>query len=228
MGLKLPGPPRDASSIARRPRPETAAHARKPLGLTFIGAEEDDERAASSARRDIDAQVDEFVGVAVKNLGGEAAAAARPMTAMDGFHTFGNAMKIALEGDDDLYREMKAQAVETRREIEALKLAHGKLVNENQSLRLILENLRITQRGERGVDGDRGPPGRDGVQGPTGPRGEPGERGERGLPAARIVSWDADLARFTVTPLLSNGNKAATLPLRELLTAFADSLAEED
>lgn len=36
----------------------------------------------------------------------------------------------------------------------------GALQNENKSLRLILENLRITQRGERGIDGDRGPPGR--------------------------------------------------------------------
>jgi hypothetical protein len=103
----------------------------------------------------------------------------------------------------------------------------GALRNENQSLRLILEHLRITERGERGCDGDRGAPGvagRDGVglAGPAGPRGE------RGLPAARIVSWDTDLVRFTVTPLLSNGNKAATLPLKELLVAFADMLSAED
>ena len=113
-------------------------------------------------------------------------------------------------------------------DVEELKLAHGKLVNENQSLRLILENLRITQRGERGVDGDRGPPGRDGVQGPAGPQGIRGEKGERGLPTPKIVSWEPDFVKFTATPLLSNGGRGATLPLRELLTAFADMMNAED
>ena len=85
-----------------------------------------------------------------------------------------------------------------RSELEALKLAHGKLVNENQSLRLILENLRITQRGERGVDGDRGPPGRDGRNGvgAQGPRGEPGPPGR---PAPTIVAWRLDEQAFTAT-----------------------------
>jgi hypothetical protein len=84
---------------------------------------------------------------------------------------------VIAEETDDLRREVqgKLAAPALAHEIEELKLAIGALKNENQSLRLILENLRITQRGERGVDGDRGPPGRDGVQGPVGPKGERGE-----------------------------------------------------
>ena len=42
------------------------------------------------------------------------------------------------------------------------------------------------------------------------------------------MSWDADLVRLSVTPLLSNGNRSATLPLRELLIAFADMMNAED
>ena len=131
-----------------------------------------------------------------------------------------NALRKELEG--------KLGAPAQAQEIAELRNTIGAMQNETTSLRLILENLRLREKGEKGCDGDRGPPGvagRDGLQGPIGPRGE---RGERGLPAARIVSWDTDLVRLAVTPLLSNGNRSATLPLRELLIAFADMMNAED
>ena len=53
------------------------------------------------------------------------------------------------EGDilRERIREIRGEIADAqtaqRSEIEALKLAHGKLVNENQALRLVLENLRV-------------------------------------------------------------------------------------
>ena len=115
-----------------------------------------------------------------------------------------------------------------RKDVEELKLAHGKLVNENQALRLILENLRITQRGERGIDGDRGPPGRDGVQGPTGPAGPQGPKGERGVPAARIVGWECEDNASIVYPLLQTGHRGPGLRLRSVLDAYADLISDDE
>jgi hypothetical protein len=106
------------------------------------------------------------------------------------------------------------------RKIAGLENAHAKLVNENTALRLILENLRVTQRGERGVDGDRGAPGvagRDGLQGPIGPQGPVGPRGE---PAPRIVDWAIDDDRFIATPRMSDGSQGPTLSLLGLFSAY--------
>ena len=145
---------------------------------------------------------------------------------------------LVIETTNDAVREINTlidNECAHRRRIESLEsqmaeltLAQGKLVNENQSLRLILENLRITQRGERGVDGDRGPPGRDGAQGPTGPKGERGEKGERGLPAARIVSWENDDNALVVYPLMQSGHRGPGLRLRSTLDAYSDLCASED
>jgi len=93
---------------------------------------------------------------------------------------------------------------------------------------LILENLRITQRGEKGCDGDRGPPGRDGAQGAQGVRGERGEKGERGVPAARIVSWDIDDNALIAYPLLQTGHRGPGLRLRSLLDAYSDLVSASD
>jgi hypothetical protein len=95
----------------------------------------------------------------------------------------------------------------------------GALKNENQALRLILENLRITQRGERGIDGDRGPPGRDGRDG-VGQIGPRGERGERGKPAVAVVEWRPDPEAFTVQALLSDGTTGPMIALRSLFEAY--------
>ena len=96
----------------------------------------------------------------------------------------------------------------------------GALKNENQALRLILENLRITQRGERGIDGDRGPPGRDGRDGQQGPIGPRGERGERGLLAPTIIEWRPDPEAFTIQAILSDGSTGPMIALRSLFEAY--------
>jgi hypothetical protein len=102
------------------------------------------------------------------------------------------------------------------------------LQNENKSLRLILENLRVTQRGERGIDGDRGAPGvagRDGLGGPIGPAGPVGPKG---LDAPRIVSWEIDDAAFVAWPLLSTGHKGPALYLRALFESYDGQVDASD
>jgi hypothetical protein len=101
----------------------------------------------------------------------------------------------------------------------------GALKNENQALRLILENLRITQRGERGIDGDRGPPGRDGRDG-VGQIGPRGERGERGLPAPRISAWEPYPERFEIVPVLSTGERGPAIALLALFQAYDAAVQE--
>jgi hypothetical protein len=104
----------------------------------------------------------------------------------------------------------------------------GALKNENQNLRLILENLRVTQRGERGVDGDRGAPGaagRDGLQGPIGPAGPVGPKG---IDAPRIVSWEIDDAAFVAWPLLSTGHKGPALYLRGMFESYDGQVDASD
>jgi hypothetical protein len=103
----------------------------------------------------------------------------------------------------------------------------GKLQNENQALKLILENLRITQRGELGIDGDRGPPGRDGRDG-EGKIGPAGPVGPKGLDAPRIVSWEISDSDFVAYPLLSTGHKGPGLDLRGLFEAFSEQINAED
>jgi hypothetical protein len=114
------------------------------------------------------------------------------------------------------------------RKIAGLENAHAKLVNENTALRLILENLRVTQRGERGVDGDRGAPGvagRDGLQGPIGPAGP---IGPKGLDAPRIVSWEIEDSAFVAYPLLSNGHKGPGLHLRGMFEVYNQQVDATD
>lgn len=151
------------------------------------------------------------------------AAEARPPASED--HFADPAINLIVEAN-----ELTLGLIETMRAHFAGKLAGlentiGALKNENQALRLILENLRITQRGERGLDGDRGPPGaagRDGLQGQIGPRGEPGERGR---PAAKITAWTIADDEFTATPVMSDGGAGATLYLRGLFESYHNAVS---
>jgi hypothetical protein len=148
---------------------------------------------------------------------------ARPATMADIAECLDTAIGIGLESDalvGGRLRELRGQVAE-------LKLAHGKLVNENTALRLILENLRVTQRGERGVDGDRGPPGRDGRDG-VGQIGPRGERGPRGEPAARIVSWEIADSDFVAYPLLSTGDRGPGLHLRGMFEVYNEQVNAAD
>jgi hypothetical protein len=66
---------------------------------------------------------------------------------------------LVAEGHETLIDLIERQQQHFEHKIGALETRIGALNNENVSLKLILENLRITQRGERGIDGDRGPSG---------------------------------------------------------------------
>jgi hypothetical protein len=134
-------------------------------------------------------------------------------------------LEASFDGDDNILgrlRAMKAEIATVRSSFRDLELAHGALKNENQSLRLILENLRVTQRGERGESGDRGPPGRDGVQGPTGPAGP---RGEAGAKAAGFI---LNVENYSATLVTTDGTPAAQLRLRQMFEAFAQEWADSE
>lgn len=199
--------PRDGSAIARRPLP--AEHVRRPLGLAPApGADEDGQARPAPAHPSAQ---DDF------------SEARRRAPA-----SFGELLMLADAVKEEVSKPVNEVLGEIWAEFDKLKNTIGKLQNENQSLRLILENLRVTQRGERGIDGDRGPPGRDGVQGPQGARGERGEKGERGVPAARITAWEVDETKFVAYPVLQTGARGPGLHLKELLVAFADMMNAED
>lgn len=128
----------------------------------------------------------------------------------------GNKLAIDLVKDTQRHFERKLAGLEN---------TIGALKNENQALRLILENLRITQRGERGIDGDRGPPGRDGRDG-VGQIGPRGERGDRGAPAPRLTTWNIDEDRFIATPVFGDGSTGAPLNLLPLFASYDRAVQE--
>lgn len=195
--------------------------ARKPLGLGIIPGDDNDEREAASAKRAIGEEVDELVRVAVENLGGEENCKAYHPTMMDELFGFGTALKIAMEGDDDLHRAAKVKFGEVGSEIAALRLENaqlrasvGELTAKVGELSFVTERLRVEGRGPPGVAGPRGVDGRDGARGPR------GERGERGPAGPRPVSFDTDAEAFAVTGLMSDGRRAPTMHLRALFEAY--------
>ena len=137
------------------------------------------------------------------------------------------AAPLISESNDLVYRALDETCGHFERKIAGLENAIGTLKNENQSLRLILENLRITQRGERGIDGDRGPPGRDGRDG-VGQVGPAAPRGDKGHDAPRIVAWEINNSEFVAYPLLSTGRKGPGLHLRAMFEAFSDAIDGDD
>jgi hypothetical protein len=56
--------------------------------------------------------------------------------------------------------------------------------------------------------------------GPSGERGIMGLRGERGAAAPTIQSWQIDRARYTATPMMSDGSIGSSLELRALFEQF--------
>jgi len=59
-----------------------------------------------------------------------------------------------------------------------------------------------------------------GQRGAEGARGLMGPRGERGAPAPTIQSWLIDRARYTATPMMTDGSIGSTLELRGLFEQF--------
>jgi hypothetical protein len=66
----------------------------------------------------------------------------------------------------------------------------------------------LASRGSRGSRGERGPVGLGGV------------KGERGQAAPTIRSWELDRARYTATPIMSDGSSGPPLELHALFERF--------
>jgi hypothetical protein len=187
---------RDAGPRAAPP-PPSKARRRRPLGLAPGGAASDDPvHEARGEPLDMDDQ------------GGD------PVIA------------LVSQSGELLVQLIEAQRRHFEGKLGGLANTIGALQNENQALRLILENLRITQRGERGIDGDRGPPGRDGRDGAPGAVGPRGDKGAKGDPVPRLATWSVDAERFTVTPVFGDGSSGAALNLLELFQSYDRAVSE--
>ena len=203
MGLTWPRPtPPD------RPRADASPRARRPLGLRPIidpgdEPEDDTPEPEPPAREDNRPAWLSDIDFLIRHE--------RKSSNKFTFAVIGEVIgEVMAEIKDELRRELEGElaAPAQAHEIAELKNTIGAMQNETTALKLILEGLRIRERGEQDRDGDRGPPGvagRDGLQGPIGPAGP---QGERGLPTPKIVSWEPDFVKFTATPLLSNGDLA--------------------
>ena len=210
-----------------RPKPAQVVDitTRKPLGLSIARGDDEDERAAMSARRDIGAHVDSLVRAAIENLGGEENCQARYPTMLDEFDGLAVALKVALEGDDDLHRAWKVKIAETHSEIAALRLERerdratiAEMRSKIAELDFVVSRLKVENAGPIGPPGPRG---RDGADGQRGPRGE---RGGMGPPGPRVIGWETDDASFTAAPLGSDGRKGAALHLRGMFETFNDQI----
>jgi hypothetical protein len=128
------------------------------------------------------------------------------------------------EMQDGLERKFKdieaAHEAARRTEAADLRATIAELRSEISQMRSIQEAARVASRGERGEQGVRGIPG---PQGPAGPRGE---RGERGAPARETIAWDADAARFVVTPCHSDGTRGVPMNLLGLFQSYDSAVSE--
>ena len=102
----------------------------------------------------------------------------------------------------------RARSAEIQLENAQLKAALAE-IKANRTSTIILERLKIENKGPPGPKGERGRDGRDG-KGLMGPRGEPGPRG---LPAPMIVGWRIDSDRYLVTPQYGDGSSGPPLNL---------------
>jgi hypothetical protein len=195
-------------SLVVRPKPsaEVVDHParRRPLGLAILDGDDAEPEARATAR---------------------AATPGVPAMRDDPLWVVMDLITECAATMDETQARVAAKFAEVRAEFGNQVTA---LRNENTALRLILENLRVTQRGERGIDGDRGPPGaagRDGLQGPIGPRGE---RGEQGPSAPMIAAWEPRPEQFQVTPVFSDGSRGVPLNFRPLFEQYDAATAGED
>ena len=185
--------------------PQPAAGARKPLGLRIV-----DDGAPHETSADRPAAPSASPAPADSSSG--------EPTLMDVMVTLTEFAQIVGEQQTRVQAKFDEIRAQFENKVAALK-------NENQSLRLILENLRITQRGERGNDGDRGPPGQDGRDGSVGPPGPKGSRGQRGF---ETTGWLINEAEYCITPLFYDNSQGPTLNLRGLFEQFNRDTEADD
>ena len=185
---------------------------RRPLGLAPVI--DNDDRASQSRSPHVDLELD---GPPPRDPADNRAAWLSDLD-VHGFAT-GQVIAEKLNGLE-LWAKRKLDEAQTRFEnqIAALK-------NENTALRLILENLRIRERGD---DGDRGPPGRDGRDGVNGAQGPAGPKGSRGQRGFETTGWLVDEAEYCITPLYYDNSQGPTLNLRGLFAQFQRDTEGDD
>ena len=214
---------RDSSAIGRRPRPEAAGHARKPLGLAIVDGPED---GPSRSRQDPES--DALHPLVVRALAGIGEAErGQPATIQDLYEIAVDPALQAHFGGMDVVRERIGEARKEiadlksayRNEVAELRLALTEARCEVREMRAIQEQARAVSRGEQGITGPRGIPGPQGVAGP---------RGERGDAAARPVGFVVNTDEFSATLILSDGSPGPRLALRPLFESFAAQIASDD
>lgn len=213
MGIRLP---------PDRPRADPAPRSRRPLGLRPAPGGDDDERAPGAARRDIGERVDSLVRTAIEGLGGEERCRATHSTLIDQFDGLAVSLRIALEGDDDLYRELHGKIIELETEIAKLTAQVAVAQSKLGELIFISERLRVENAGPIGPQGLMG---RDGRDGPPGLKGERGAKGDQG---PRPVAFAVNDAEYSVTLIMSDGGPGPTLHLRSLFETFNDAINDAD
>lgn len=204
------------SSVAARQPPESATNTEHEAALDALKrreamfAEEDGRRARRSRAAPL-APDRKPLGLRPVSDAADPGASPGPQDPL---------LALISEGHAALFDAVEQLQEQVQQKIASLETQLGAMKNENTSLRLILENLRITQRGERGIDGDRGPPGRDGQQGPIGPVGQTGARGSRGQPGDRIVAWRLSPEEFLAYPIAETGKELPPLNLMPFFTEY--------
>ncbi len=130
LGVRLG--PRDASAIARRPRPEAAAHARRPLGLAPVPGDTGEPERTEAGGSFLD-------GVGRERLD-MPATMEMVYAALDG----------AASMTEGVHQKASEGLARLRGEIAELKLALTEARCEVREMRAIQEQARIASRGEAG------------------------------------------------------------------------------
>jgi len=118
----------------------------------------------------------------------------------------------------------KFQDIESARRTAAaeLKATIAELRGEVRELKAIQEAARIASRGEAGLQGPRG------IPGPPGSEGRAGPQGPAGRDAAMVAAWEPDAARFSITPVCSDGSRGVPLNLKGLFEAYNAATEADD
>jgi hypothetical protein len=136
--------------------------------------------------------------------------------------------QMLAELKDELSDRSTAQQITVAKltnEIAALRNEVTSLSNSRRELELIVEKLRISQRGERGEAGPRGEPGRDGRDGPAGPPGVKGNRGQKGF---QIIGWLINTANYSIVPQFYDNSEGPPINLLPFFERYTDDVEGDE
>jgi hypothetical protein len=217
----------DAGLPPSRPRGDAAPRSkRRPLFVAPIEPVDDDtasERHPPGYRYDEDNNLLPFVQTAINALSEERRKA--PMTAEDGFTTLDCALKLAFQGDEDLFdciKKLRIEVAELKLENARERAAAAELRAKQSEHEFIISRLKIENAGPIGPQGLMG---RDGHEGRPGARGERGETGKAG---PRPVAFAVDDAAFSATMVMSDGGTGPVLHLRGMFETYNEQVDASD